>query len=78
MDILVATLQDLKTLRPDLCDQLYGEFLKAHSISNSNKKGEKPIVVLQNMEMSSNLVTHYVGIIQKKKVLLWDLSLLMG
>ncbi len=47
MDILVATLQDLKTLRPDLCDQLYGEFLKAHSISNSKKKRKNPIMVAE-------------------------------
>lgn len=40
MDILIATLQDLKTLRPDLCDQLYDEFVKAHTIQIS-KKGRK-------------------------------------
>ena len=42
MDILVATLQDLKSLRPDLCEQLYDEFLKTHSIQKPKKKGKSP------------------------------------
>lgn len=41
MDILIATLQDLKTLRPDLCDQLYDEFMKTHPIQMSKKGGKK-------------------------------------
>ncbi len=37
MDILHATLQDLKTFRPDLCEQLYDEFLAAHSLEKPKK-----------------------------------------
>ena len=32
LDLLIATLEDLKKHRPDLCDLLYDEFLKAHSL----------------------------------------------
>ena len=42
MDIRVATLQDLKTLRPDLCDQLYDEFMKAHSVQQPKKREKSP------------------------------------
>lgn len=38
MDILIATLEDLKAFRPDLCDQLYQEFLK-----KSQEKKDKSI-----------------------------------
>ena len=32
LDLLIATLEDLKKHRPDLCDLLYDEFLKAHPL----------------------------------------------
>ena len=32
LDLLIATLEDLKKHRPDLCDLLYEEFLKAHPL----------------------------------------------
>ena len=36
MDILVASLEDLKNYRPDLCDLLYDEFLKSHSLKKNS------------------------------------------
>ena len=38
MDILIATLEDLKRYRPDLCDLLYDEFLGVHSSEKEPKK----------------------------------------
>ena len=32
LDLLIASLEDLKKHRPDLCDLLYDEFLKAHPL----------------------------------------------
>lgn len=48
-DLLTATLEDLKKHRPDLCDLLYDEYLKAHpldtpkTLTNSDE-GEKEVV----------------------------------
>lgn len=49
MDLVSATLEDLKRYRPDLCDLLYDEFLKANSIEKPKKlhyslEDEKPEV----------------------------------
>ena len=43
MDILNATLEDLKKYRPDLCDMLLDEFLKASS-QEAPKKPASPII----------------------------------
>ena len=42
MDILIATLEDLKKYRPDLCDLLYEEFLKRDaSLKSLRRKNHK-------------------------------------
>lgn len=41
MDILIATLEDLKKHRPDLCDLLYDEFLGVRSSENEPKRESK-------------------------------------
>ncbi len=51
MDILIATLDDLKAFRPDLCDQLYQEFLSKQSFA-SEKKKDKPITKDDNEKNS--------------------------
>lgn len=38
MDILIATLDDLKAFRPDLCDQLYQESLNKKTLTSEKKK----------------------------------------
>lgn len=49
LDLLIATLEDLKKHRPDLCDLLYDEFLKALPLDTSktpnNSEEEKEKVV---------------------------------
>lgn len=46
LDLTSATLDDLRSQRPDLCDLLYDEFIKVFSMENSKKKNkskEEPI-----------------------------------
>ena len=49
LDLLIASLEDLKKHRPDLCDLLYDEFLKAHPLDtpktpNKSEEGKKEVV----------------------------------
>lgn len=49
LDLLIASLEDLKKHRPDLCDLLYDEFLKAHPLDtpktpNKSEEGGKDVV----------------------------------
>ncbi len=47
LDLQIATLEDLKKHRPDLCDLLYDDFLKTYSVKKPTKPG-KPIEKVVN------------------------------
>ena len=61
MDILIATLEDLKKYRPDLCDLLYEEFLK----------GSYPVVSKREVKYTEEVISDTNGV-QKGDAIRWN------